>query len=733
MIELLGMEWRTAVGEAEAELAAMNERGEIDAVISDDVDTLLFGARLVIRNESKSLSQALSKASAARKAAASSTDSPRKQPTSSLPLSSQPSSSATSPNSSSAHEPVPAESDRALLTWSSEDVLSKTGLARHHMILIALMSGGDYSSGIDRVGPLTARRLAKIGFAERLLDGIKRLSHDPTAHEQFMNEWREDVAEVLTKNPDGVLERKAPALAKKILDSDFPNLKVVKNYVEPKVSKRGSQRAPTWDNDIDVEGLIAFVTTMFEWGNEQIQSSFRMTLWLGIFMRRVRRTALARDTCSNSESPASALVQAVIEHKCAQSTDFVPAYSLHLDQEAFDALIKRYLPPVDPFPFPRYEDYPEEEAERLRLARKASGRKVERPKPPTTSDYRHWVPCAFVLGDEGCLDLVEEWKDEKRRRARQEEEKLERQAERARAKAEGRASPVKRSTAKANEKQKKKREFEGPANDSDPDEVNSAQTCLRLQKEKAEKLRMERIAVIRAAKEAQKKGGEGKGKEKAARGFEPSAITRTVRPPSPDSDLEIIEPAAGPSRTRLCASRASTPSGSNLASAFTASKSTVTSQAKKSSPSSTLAFSSSKPFGTIPPKRPAPTRAHEPSRPSQSGELSLKHVDKASRSSRAQTSPSKQPKATVLELVDSDVDSGDTSSDDLESLDVILARRQKQAAIAGTRKIGPGPKSQGLQAGFSSTSLSSQRGGGPKGKDARRQIVETIVLDSDSD
>lgn len=34
MLETLGMEWRVAAGEAEAELAAMEERGEIDAVLT---------------------------------------------------------------------------------------------------------------------------------------------------------------------------------------------------------------------------------------------------------------------------------------------------------------------------------------------------------------------------------------------------------------------------------------------------------------------------------------------------------------------------------------------------------------------------------------------------------------------------------------------------------------------------------------------------------------------------
>ena len=38
-----------APGEAEAELAYLNSVGIIDAVLSDDVDTFLFGAKTVIR------------------------------------------------------------------------------------------------------------------------------------------------------------------------------------------------------------------------------------------------------------------------------------------------------------------------------------------------------------------------------------------------------------------------------------------------------------------------------------------------------------------------------------------------------------------------------------------------------------------------------------------------------------------------------------------------------------
>ncbi|KAG1887564.1 PIN domain-like protein [Suillus subluteus] len=43
-----GRKWFMAEGEAEAELAAMNRTGTIDAVMTDDSDVFAFGGRLVL-------------------------------------------------------------------------------------------------------------------------------------------------------------------------------------------------------------------------------------------------------------------------------------------------------------------------------------------------------------------------------------------------------------------------------------------------------------------------------------------------------------------------------------------------------------------------------------------------------------------------------------------------------------------------------------------------------------
>lgn len=49
MIKVCGAIGWEAPGEAEAELARMNQEGLIDGVLSDDVDALVFGAKAVMR------------------------------------------------------------------------------------------------------------------------------------------------------------------------------------------------------------------------------------------------------------------------------------------------------------------------------------------------------------------------------------------------------------------------------------------------------------------------------------------------------------------------------------------------------------------------------------------------------------------------------------------------------------------------------------------------------------
>lgn len=49
LIVAFGFVVHDALGEAEAELASLNTRGALNAVMSDDVDSFVFGAKIVVR------------------------------------------------------------------------------------------------------------------------------------------------------------------------------------------------------------------------------------------------------------------------------------------------------------------------------------------------------------------------------------------------------------------------------------------------------------------------------------------------------------------------------------------------------------------------------------------------------------------------------------------------------------------------------------------------------------
>ncbi|GAA5871012.1 hypothetical protein JCM16303_001662 [Sporobolomyces ruberrimus] len=742
MFRLMGMEWRIAAGEAEAELAEMNQRGEIDAVLSDDVDSFLFGARTVIRNMSKTLSANKSKVALYRKATLPDVldnFSPSKPSSSSLR-----SSQLDDPPLAIRYGEVPPAFDRSLVTFSYDDILSQTGLCREDMILVALMSGGDYSEGIKGCGVTTAKRLAEAGFGKRLLEGIKRLKDDPSGQEEFLQEWREEVAEVLMTNPNKLLEKKNPTLANKILEStDFPNQEIVRNYAHPRVSKEGSYDPPKWEEDIDIEGLVEYVMRMFEWGHDQVKAKFRNNLWVGILMRQLRRTALEQDQCYSSTSSSTSnrslsLVQSVINFKCESSTDFTPSYSLHLDSVGFSKLIDPFLPRIDPFPFPEYDLYLPHEAETLRLERKRLGRAVERPIEPKTSDYRHWVPVAFVEVDSGCREKVRDWRDGKDRKEREKEEKEERKVERAKAKAEGKSSPVKKSRAKKSEgtgdvslkRRKSKSKVESESEGEESEEKDTRKAIEQIRKEKVAKARQE---ILDEARRASMGGVKGKGKAKEDVFAATTTVTIPSSPALVSSDIEIVEPVSSVLRRPK---KSISPPSFTLHNSFATTKSTLDSTAvksKKTPPStSTPFFTSTKRSVAVPPKR--TIRPSSPSGSDSDESITIrsttKHRDKANRLSKAHTSPAKgMSKSAFIELSSSEGEGGEgkDEGEELESLEVYLERREKEKST--TRRSSQGT-SRGEDMMERSTSPKSSSAPREKSrmKERKKGVVETLVL-----
>ncbi|MCJ1473710.1 hypothetical protein MMC13_002361 [Lambiella insularis] len=209
LLKKFGFPFLIAPGEAEAECALLQREGIVDAVLSEDVDTLMFGCNTHMKNWSR--------------------EGKGKTPT---------------------HVNV----------YYSGVVKEEKGLDRESMILVALMSGGDYiPAGISNCGPKTACEAARAGFGRDLC----KLARDD---EVGLRQWRERLEYELHTNESGYFRQKSAKLKVPI---NFPDKKVLRYYTHPTVSsaqKLSDLRASIqWECSVDVKGLREFVADAFEW------------------------------------------------------------------------------------------------------------------------------------------------------------------------------------------------------------------------------------------------------------------------------------------------------------------------------------------------------------------------------------------------------------------------------------------------------------------------------------
>ncbi|KAH7911802.1 hypothetical protein BJ138DRAFT_870624 [Hygrophoropsis aurantiaca] len=271
IIEAFGFEWRTAPGEAEAELAYLNRIGVIDAVLSDDVDNFLFGATTVIRNPSNTLS------------------------------------------GNRAHPVMNSEGrddGNHAVIYRASDIQTHPDiqLTRGGAILIGLLSGGDYhQAGVTGCGKLIAKGLARCGFGDSLLTAAQTMPQNELP--DFLASWREDVKKELRSNSMGHIGSKKPSLASKIPE-DFPDIEILLSYTNPITSEtenRSSrnQTTVTWDREPDLGKIAGLCELYFEWGvKDIIIKRFRTVLWPSAVLRILRRAALGIDAGADTRTKA---------------------------------------------------------------------------------------------------------------------------------------------------------------------------------------------------------------------------------------------------------------------------------------------------------------------------------------------------------------------------------------------------------------------------------------------
>ncbi|CAO1600505.1 hypothetical protein XANCAGTX0491_004191 [Xanthoria calcicola] len=275
LLQLFGFPYHTAPGEAEAECALLQKEGVVDAVLSEDVDTMMFGCTVHLRNWSSENVRG------------------NKTPT---------------------HVNV----------YRAEATKQQSGLDSHSMILIALMSGGDYiPAGIPGCGIKTACEAAKAGFGRDL---CKLDRHDSVG----FNQWRERLEYELRVNESGFFRARHKTLAAAVPEK-FPDKTVLRYYTNPAVSKPDQilrlRNEIQWDGNIDLPGLRHFVAEAFEWINLAGARKFVRGLAPAMLVDRLCRRYTkdhANDDLKAQEFQEVAIVTAICGRRSHFITDAVP-------------------------------------------------------------------------------------------------------------------------------------------------------------------------------------------------------------------------------------------------------------------------------------------------------------------------------------------------------------------------------------------------------------------------
>ncbi|KAI0422347.1 hypothetical protein F5X98DRAFT_325658 [Xylaria grammica] len=369
LIRLFGFIVHDAPGEAEAECALLQQNAIVDAVLSEDVDTIMFGCTRTLRNWS---------------------------------------SEGTKGSKTPTH--VSMYDSRGLAQGAS-------GLDREGMVLVALMSGGDYlPEGIPGAGVKLACEAARAGFGKSLCQ-LKRSNASELAS------WKEWLTYELRHNESGFFRTRHKALT---IPDDFPNMEILRYYTHPVVSPAKTLdrlKQQSWDRQIDVQGLREFVRETFDWSYRIGAIKFIRVLAPCLLVRKLMQYEVEPPSMPGDANvvgtAASGLVQSIKSRRAHFSTDatselrisFIPASIVGYDfHEEPDEVIE----------FGRdglalnSDDEIEDLAEEVEDADPNGKSGTRKPFSPTESDLA-WVPEKIARV---CIpSMVENWEEAQRAKA----------------------------------------------------------------------------------------------------------------------------------------------------------------------------------------------------------------------------------------------------------------------------------------------------------------------------
>jgi Holliday junction resolvase YEN1 len=196
---------------------------------------------------------------------------------------------------------------RTLRNWSAEgkgtkpthvsmyDVkdlnMADLGLDREGMVLVALMSGGDYiPEGVPGCGPKVACEAAKAGYG-------KSLCRLRASDAEGLCQWKASLLHELQTNESKYFRIRHKALT---IPEDFPSVEVLRYYTHPVVSPESTlevvRQKLKETRDIQLEGLREFARETFNWDFRIGAIKFIRVLSEGLFVNRLHQGGVDGDS-----------------------------------------------------------------------------------------------------------------------------------------------------------------------------------------------------------------------------------------------------------------------------------------------------------------------------------------------------------------------------------------------------------------------------------------------------
>ncbi|XP_013201271.2 DNA excision repair protein ERCC-5 isoform X2 [Amyelois transitella] len=216
LLQIFGIPYIVAPMEAEAQCAFLEAAKLTDGTITDDSDIWLFGGKTVYKNF--------------------------------------------------------FNQKKHVLQFLSERIEKSFNLTREHLVLLALLVGSDYTTGLTGVGPVTALEiLASFPFNKKKLfnDADKQCQYQEiiTGLQEF-KKW----VKTGKRTDNTTLKKK---LKNVDVTDDFPSIRVVQAYLDPNVEK--SKESFTW-GEMDITVLRDYTKAKFGWSQNKLDEIIKPVL-----------------------------------------------------------------------------------------------------------------------------------------------------------------------------------------------------------------------------------------------------------------------------------------------------------------------------------------------------------------------------------------------------------------------------------------------------------------------